>query len=338
MNYVRNAWYAAAWTHEVCAQRPAGVRVLDQPVVLWRGTAGDLRAFEDRCIHRLAPLSLGRCEGERMRCMYHGLLYDREGRVVEIPGQDRVPGHLRLRAYPVEERYGLVWIWMGPAAADPGLIPPVIGMEHPGFCGHGQLDYAAEARFVNDNLLDLSHVGFLHPESSGSSENWAREPLKVTEHERGVRIERWVRNEVSKLASGANDWVDVYSRTDFFIPGVFVVTNVPYPSGTANALNGQPPDISHAAQAVGVQAITPLTQKSARSFYMIIVDRQANEAVRDTAMATVARVFAEDKKMIEAQQRTIDDTPDWCFKPMAFDQGVVAYNRLVKKMLAEETA
>src|SRR5690242_4086065 len=122
MKYVQNAWYVAAWAREVIAERPMGVRVLSEPIVIWRTASGALSAFEDRCIHRLAPLSLGRCEGEKLRCMYHGLLYDRTGRVVEIPGQDKTPASLRIRAYTVAERHGWIWVWMGEAEADETLI------------------------------------------------------------------------------------------------------------------------------------------------------------------------------------------------------------------------
>src|SRR5579862_2401714 len=199
VSYVRNAWYVATWARELVSGRPVGVHILDEPIVIWRNAAGELTAFEDSCVHRLARLSLGRCEGDRLRCMYHGLLYDRGGRVIEIPGQERIPGSARVRVYPVTERHGWTWIWMGdPAAAVERLIPPVVGLDQldPDYLyGHGQLDYAAEARLIHDNLLDLSHVSFLHTGSFGMSEIWAREHPKVTEHERGVRSERWIRSE-----------------------------------------------------------------------------------------------------------------------------------------------
>ena len=345
MTYVRNAWYVAAWSEESQSRRPLGVRVLNEPIVIWRSETGVLAAFEDRCIHRLAPLSLGRCEGEMLRCMYHGLRFDRTGRVVEIPGQDRIPNSLRVRTYPVAERHGWIWVWMGTeSAADEGLIPPVIGMDHPDYiCGHGQLDYDAEARFVSDNLLDLSHVSFLHTASAGTSENWARERPKVTEQERGVRIEQWLRGEGSygSVAADAAERVDVYSCYDFFVPGVFLMTQDAYLLGTADALNGQPPpDLDPAAKKfVAQQAITPLTEKTARSFYIMAAHRCHGGAdQRDATMAVVPKIFAEDKAMIEAQQRIIDVTPGWRFIATTADRGVVLFNRLVEKLVREESA
>ena len=113
--YVRNAWYVAAWTHEIEPSKTFAITILDEPVVIWRSEGGLLAALEDRCVHRMAPLSLGRCEGERLRCMYHGLLFSAEGRVVEIPGQEQIHPNARVRSYPVIERHSWVWVWMGDA-------------------------------------------------------------------------------------------------------------------------------------------------------------------------------------------------------------------------------
>ena len=206
VTYVRNAWYVAAWSHDLVGERPARFRVLDEPaIVIWRNGVGALTVFEDYCVHRLAPLSLGRCEGERLRCMYHGWSYDRSGRVVEIPGEPRIPSGARVRTYPAVERHNWVWVWMGdPASADQKLIPPSWASMRPTsdrVYAHGQLEYAAEARLVNDNLLDLSHVSILHAKTFRMSEVWARERSKITEFEHGVRTERSIGLEASSARS-----------------------------------------------------------------------------------------------------------------------------------------
>jgi vanillate O-demethylase monooxygenase subunit len=56
MNYVRNCWYVAAWAQDLSSDAPLGVRILDEPIVLWRTDVGTVSALEDRCVHRLAPL------------------------------------------------------------------------------------------------------------------------------------------------------------------------------------------------------------------------------------------------------------------------------------------
>ena len=101
MPYVRNAWYVAAWSRDIETAKPFAVSILGEPLAIWRNSEGVPSALEDRCVHRLAPLSLGRCEGANLRCMYHGILFAPDGRALEIPGQDLVPPRARVRSYPV---------------------------------------------------------------------------------------------------------------------------------------------------------------------------------------------------------------------------------------------
>jgi phenylpropionate dioxygenase-like ring-hydroxylating dioxygenase large terminal subunit len=83
---LRNSWYVAAWDREV-TRAPLARVFLDQPVVLYRKEDGTPVALEDRCCHRQLPLSMGKVEGDELRCGYHGLKFDSAGRCVEIPGQ-----------------------------------------------------------------------------------------------------------------------------------------------------------------------------------------------------------------------------------------------------------
>ena len=131
--FLRNCWYAAAWDDEV-AEIPLARTVLGEPVVLWRSADGRPAALEDRCCHRGLPLSMGRPVGETLQCGYHGLRFDTAGRCVAVPGQSAIPPGARVRAFPLVERHGWVWIWMGDAAAaDPSLVPDWWWMDHPGW-------------------------------------------------------------------------------------------------------------------------------------------------------------------------------------------------------------
>jgi phenylpropionate dioxygenase-like ring-hydroxylating dioxygenase large terminal subunit len=89
--WIRNAWYVAAWTHEIEPGRIHARTIIDRPLVLYRTADGGIVALEDRCPHRFAPLSQGRLEGDALRCMYHGLKFAPDGRCIEIPGQERIP-------------------------------------------------------------------------------------------------------------------------------------------------------------------------------------------------------------------------------------------------------
>ncbi|MBO9574587.1 MAG: aromatic ring-hydroxylating dioxygenase subunit alpha [Sphingobium sp.] len=342
MSYVRNAWYVAGWSHELAAEKPFALSVLGERIVIWRTAGGALHALEDRCVHRLAPLSLGRCEGERLRCMYHGLLFDGEGRVVEIPGQETIPPRARVRRYPVADRHSWIWIWMGDEAkADEALIPPAVGLDHPDYIlGHGHLDYAAEARLINDNLLDFSHLTFVHAESFGSGPQFAETQARITPLERGVRYERWIENSLGSSSRKSDVPMDNFLAYDFLIPGVLLMTGGVFPLGTAKACGYDQPDLSQAVSGVTFtsQAVTPMKDKSARYFFSWGPRRDQGDAtVRDALMGIAAQAFAEDKVMIEAQQQVIDDSPDARIMPTSHDRGVTLFNRLVEKLAREES-
>lgn len=340
-HYVRNAWYVAAWSHELGAEQPYAITILGEPVVIWRTATGRLHALEDRCVHRLAPLSLGRCEGERLRCMYHGLLFDAGGKVVEIPGQELIPGHARVKRYSVVERHSWIWIWMGEAdEADPSLIPPAVGFDDPDYIlGHGHLDYAAEARLINDNLLDFSHLSYVHANSFGTGPQFAQSLPSVTPLERGVRFERWSPNTFGANVRKSDVAVDSWQSYDFLVPGVLLMWSGQYPLGTAERLNFAPPAKEEAIAGLNFtsQAVTPMTDRTARYFFSWGPHRRhGDEAMRDGMMAMAGMAFAEDKVMIEAQQRVIDITAEPRIMPTSHDRGVTLFNRLVKKLAGQD--
>lgn len=172
MPFLRNAWYAAGWGKDIAGEAIART-ILNEPVVLFREDDGTVRALHDACPHRFAPLSLGRLTGSGVVCPYHGLEFDGTGKCIRNP-HGAVTGALSVKGYPTCERYGMVWIWMGdPQQAKPASLPPLARMERPDLSWiHGQLHVDTNYELVIDNLLDLSHVEFLHPllASAGNSE------------------------------------------------------------------------------------------------------------------------------------------------------------------------
>lgn len=336
MTYVRNCWYVAAWTPDLPADAPAAVRILGEPIVLWRSD-GTLRAHEDRCVHQSAPLSQGRCEGGGLRCMYHGLLYDEAGRCIEIPGQSQIPDQARLRSYPVVDRHSWAWVWMGdPALADPDLIPAAVGFDDPDYIlGRGFLDYQAEARLINDNLLDFSHLTYVHAKSFQASSVFADSPPRITPIDRGIRVERWVTDTPALAGREGPDRVDVWSSYDFVIPGILLMKGGSFAVGTASACDLRAPDYARAIGGVTFtsQAVTPTGDGTARYFFSWGPHRDhGDEAMRDRLMGIAAMAFAEDKVMIEAQQTILDATPQPRIMPTIHDKGITLYNRLVERL------
>jgi phenylpropionate dioxygenase-like ring-hydroxylating dioxygenase large terminal subunit len=78
--FLRNCWYAAGWSKDFAVEQLYAVTILNEPIVIYRKEDGAPAALQDRCCHRLAPLSMGRLEGENLRCMYHGLKFAPSGR------------------------------------------------------------------------------------------------------------------------------------------------------------------------------------------------------------------------------------------------------------------
>lgn len=193
--FLRESWYVAARSAEVTRQ-PLGRILLNEPVVLFRKESGEPVALEDRCCHRHLPLSMGKLEGDELRCGYHGLKFDASGKCVEIPGQDSIPPQARVRAYPIVEKFKWLWIWMGdPARADPGLIPSWWWADHPqwAFTQPEQIRVKCNYQLISDNVLDVTHLAYVHASSIGAP-SITEFPATVEREERLVRLTRWIRD------------------------------------------------------------------------------------------------------------------------------------------------
>jgi vanillate O-demethylase monooxygenase subunit len=162
MAYLRNVWYPAAWPEEVTPQ-PHVRFILDQPIVFYRGESGEALALSDTCPHRFAPLHMGKVQGDIIACPYHGLRFGPDGKCVHNP-HGGISSTFNIPAYSLAEHYGLLWIWIGDAPADPEKLPVIPEFADRSFTWvHGTIDVAGNYQLLIDNLLDLSHVEFMHP-------------------------------------------------------------------------------------------------------------------------------------------------------------------------------
>ena len=168
----RNHWYVAAWSSEV-GREPFGRWILNEPVAFYRTEAGEAVAIQDRCPHRHFPLSKSRLVGDDIECGYHGLTFDRRGHCVRIPSETAAPKAFSIKAYPLVERWNWLWIWPGdPDLADESLIPDhdELDITNGRFETLGDIYYPVPGRYMlmHDNLLDLTHLGFLHQSTIAS--------------------------------------------------------------------------------------------------------------------------------------------------------------------------
>jgi phenylpropionate dioxygenase-like ring-hydroxylating dioxygenase large terminal subunit len=189
----RNQWYIAAWSSEL-SREPFERWILNQPVAFYRTSDGTPVALQGRCPHRHFPLGKSRVVGDNIECGYHGLTFDPTGACVHIPSQTKVPAACAVHAYPIVEKWKWLWIWPGdPALADAALIPDhdAMGLPDENFTLQGDVYYAVPGRhmLMHDNLLDLTHLGYLHQSTIGA-DGLADAPEERTDGPGWIRSDR----------------------------------------------------------------------------------------------------------------------------------------------------
>lgn len=338
--FIKNCWYVAAWSHEV-GDKPMGRTILGEPICFFRDAAGEVVALADRCAHRAAPLSLGRVENGQLRCMYHGVKFGADGQCVEIPGQDRVPSSMCVRSYRVVERNRWIWIWMGAAQeAIDDAIPDTWSLGSSEWVYKpGYYHYDAPHLLICDNLLDFSHIGYVHPTTLGGTENIAKSKPVVKPQADGVRVERWLLDEVpapfhARVASFTGR-VDRWHFYDFLAPGVLIMHSGVQATGTG-APEGRYQD---ALEFRSCQAVTPETTTSSHYFYAVprnfAIDDQE---ITDRIFSDIVAAFDEDRVIIEAQARRIADSEPVAMVAIGADVGLTQFRRLLASRLQAEAA
>jgi phenylpropionate dioxygenase-like ring-hydroxylating dioxygenase large terminal subunit len=168
---LRNYWYPIAWSRRIGTKKPLALRLLGEPVMLVRDAAGGVRAIGNRCPHRGVPLSLGKQEARgTWSCRYHGWTYDLQSGVMVAcltDGPDSpLVGNVRVPTYPVAERLGLVWVYVGDHPAPPveADIPDEL-LEHPVALGGRITDRRGNWRYAAENGFDEGHAKYLHRDS-----------------------------------------------------------------------------------------------------------------------------------------------------------------------------
>lgn len=346
--FIRNCWYVAGWDDELAPGAKLAVTIINDPIVIYRTDDGDLVALEDRCCHRFAPLSKGRIEdGCNIRCMYHGLKYDSSGRCIEIPGQDKIPTTAGVRSYPILAQSGWIWVWMGEVEkASETLIPRTSEFsDAPFILRRGHMDYKAEYQLINDNLTDFSHLSFVHTESFGATDHWAASRPVVKAIDRGIRVTRWFDKleqalRIDTTAVGAFPF-DVEAATmfqtyDYLAPGILFMYTGIYKIEDMPDDRTSWPTADALSATYGRQAVTPLGDQETRYFFCYGPrEVDGGEEMAAQMMSAALAAFAEDRDMIEAQQRVIDLKPGREMLTTA-DVGPVQMRAVIRKLLKAE--
>jgi phenylpropionate dioxygenase-like ring-hydroxylating dioxygenase large terminal subunit len=340
--FIRDSWYVAAWTKDLTRTLLTRT-ILGEPIVFYRKESGDPVALEDRCAHRHAPLHLGRLVGDNLQCGYHGLTFDCDGICTFIPSQDKIPAKARVKSYPVVERNDWIWIWMGERAlADPKRIPDFSRVGDPAFAAAGTTNVVkANFELINDNLMDLSHVGYVHGSTIGTTEMGGKAHMKTERTEKGVRVTRWIINcpaPPTYRKTGIfseKDRIDRWQIIDFE-PPCFIIIHV------GGALTGTGAPEGKRVGGIGMwvmNAMTPATESETHYFWAVGRDFATdNPAVTKAVHAEVAKAFEEDRHILEEQQKVIHMFVDPENVDIVSDAGSVQARRVLRQHLKENTA
>ncbi|HEY2337397.1 MAG TPA: aromatic ring-hydroxylating dioxygenase subunit alpha [Burkholderiales bacterium] len=336
--FVRNSWYVAAWDHEVTRTMKRRI-LLDEPVVLYRKDDGMPVALEDRCCHRQAPLSMGKLLGNIVQCPYHGLQFDSSGRCVKVPSQEVVPKNAFVKSFPLVEKNHWIWIWMGePAKADPALIEDFHWMDDPAWrYGGNYLHVESNYLLLVENLLDTTHLPFLHPATLGT-DAFARSEFEVKREGDRITVARYLMNEppapFHKQMGGFADGmkVDRWQVTHYGPPS-FVKLDI------GSAPVGTPVRQGERGKGVNMwnlNAITPETEKTAHYFFAQAYNFKLDQPwIADTLATQITDIFMDDMAMVKAQQQNMDLGPRPAVS-LGQDKAWVAMRGIVDRLIADE--
>jgi phenylpropionate dioxygenase-like ring-hydroxylating dioxygenase large terminal subunit len=338
-HYLRNAWYPAAWAYEV-AEGVLARKILDEPVVLFRTPQGAAGALEDRCPHRFAPLSRGQVTSAGIRCGYHGLEFGPDGACTHSPFT-KTPPRAGVRNYPLVEKDGLLWIWPGEphkadatAVADFGFMSDEARYRTVRGVSHVRADY----QLCVDNLMDLSHIEYVHGGTFGA-QGVIHKGSHRAWHEEGTIHSNWWMPDIPNPPSQERNFPTEGRHVDHWID---MRWNAPASMllDVGVTPTGQPREAG--AHILGAHLLTPETDGACHYFWSM-GRTYARDSVEVDSQARAYLVKAcdeEDTPMIEAVARSMNEAEFWSLGPLLLpiDAGAVRVRRALQQMIDGEEA
>jgi vanillate O-demethylase monooxygenase subunit len=331
-----NCWWVAALTDEVTRDL-LGRWLCDTPVLLYRREDGTAVAIEDRCPHRSAPLHLGCRKGDNVECGYHGFTFAPDGSCVRVPSMKSPPPALRIRSFPVIESHPFVWVYLG----DPtriGEVPPPHVLDwatNESFAEvHGRIDIAANYMLLKENVLDLTHFGFVHAKSFKITD-WVDAPRLTGEGETCGYHQSFSRSPLPPVFAepmGLPAGIP-YDRENY---GSLVT-----PALQVAAVDLVDPDTKAVTGRFRVcHATTPIDQTHMHYFWVGGRDYGTSPEEMAAFRSLTELGFAEDEAMIEAVQQVQSRDPrptEQLEKSVKADGPGVQARRIVQRWMARET-
>jgi phenylpropionate dioxygenase-like ring-hydroxylating dioxygenase large terminal subunit len=335
--FLKNYWYVGAWSHEI-ERHPLGRILLKEPVVFFRKRDGAIVALEDRCSHRGYPLHKGRPVQDTLECGYHGLTFDCAGRCIKVPGQSHIPSGADIRPYPIIEQWGFVWIWMGdPSLANSAALPDWRFLNHPDWHARGEHLYVkCDYQLIIDNLLDLSHLTFVHSHTLGSTSKLDQVQINNELSGDCITNTRWLIDIEPPPTYARGNFkgnVDRWQITNYQ-PPAFVSLDAGAAATGTGAPNG------NLGSAIGLRtfnAMTPETDNTTHYFWAIAQNyTPQDENLADLVFQDIQRSVQEDVAVFDAHQRSLELGPSVPMVTIKSDAGPIAARRIIARLLQAE--
>jgi 5,5'-dehydrodivanillate O-demethylase len=328
---LRKFWQPVAVASSIAPGSAAPIRVLGERLTLYRGESGQPHIVAERCAHRRTLLQSGWVEGERIRCMYHGWLYDAAGQCVEMPAEDpSFPPKVQITAYPAREYGGLIFAYLGEGEPSEFPVKPELDRDGVGWA-YGEV-WPCNWLQGAENSLDSVHVAFVHQRGRfGKEVTNAIPTLEVQETDFGIQM----------IAPRSADNVRI---NDFHWPNCIHIV-LPDPTGPAKPWFDRfvwyvPVDDEHHMEMRISRS--PVTGEDARTLERWLHDHPPYDpgdhhdalfrGLYPPAENTQALVNAEDYVTVVGQGRIVDRRQEHLG---ASDRGVLLFRRLLERELIE---
>ncbi len=333
---LRNAWYVLATRQDV-DRTLKSILVLGDPLVYYRAEDGTPRVFDNRCPHRMFPLSKSHLIGDTIRCGYHGFTFDQAGQCTFVPGSPHKP-NFALRRYPAVERGPWLWVWMGDeTAADPEDIPlqDFVVDKLSSFQGHvlNECNYM----LVIENLLDLTHIHYLHGPVA-ADQAYADEPSQVFEVEGGVGTRKITeRTRASNLGEWCGDDPDrlIWKEEENRVIGPSLVDYV----GTMLPVDRPDEPLRMKSMRV-LHAITPAGLYQTHQFFYFSFGTPLQISPDEAQNIIINQIFVQDLEAVVYQMEAImnDRRGEIVERRMLGDMPAMQMHRKLNRRAVEEAA
>jgi renierapurpurin 18,18'-hydroxylase len=315
-----NYWYPVAWANQLKPGAVMPVVIWQQAIAIYRDAEGQVHALEDACAHKGVALHKGVVQGCHLTCLYHGWEFNGGGECVNVPylpKEQKLP-RAKVRSYPVQEKYNLIWVFPGDASLATSNQPP----EMAEFNNPDWLMVPVTARMqahfsiCNENSMDVFH-GFLHENLQG----WFNPVLKsLRETEASVRAEYDVsyKGRMAKFLGLSDRADEVMTRT--------ISVEYRYPH--------------YYSSLEGISTLylmrLPVGPTQSRSFALFFLNirlpkwlRKLGEPILQTVLERFVfmRFLVQDIEMMESEQRTYLANPKRRY--VEINPAIIAVERLI---------